>query len=99
MAITARTWRLNTAGLRVATELVRREVAVIVATGGISSAKAAKAATTTIPIVFLTAEDPVMSRSHAASERVAPRRSVRSAVDDPREAASDCSVRLDNALI
>ena len=42
-----------------AAELVRREVAVIIATGGISSAKAAKAATTTIPIVFLAAEDPV----------------------------------------
>ena len=42
-----------------AAELVRREVAVIIETGGISSAKAAKAATTTIPIVFLAAEDPV----------------------------------------
>ena len=42
-----------------AAELVRRRVAVIVATGGPSSALAAKAATTAIPIVFNVAEDPV----------------------------------------
>src|SRR4051812_10524672 len=41
-----------------ATELVRRQVAVIVTTGGAASALAAKAATTTIPILFNTAEDP-----------------------------------------
>jgi hypothetical protein len=34
-------------------------LSVIVATGGSASAIAAKAATTTIPIVFLTPEDPV----------------------------------------
>src|SRR6476660_1029589 len=42
-----------------ADELVRRPAAVIVASGGPNVTIAAKAATTTLPIVFITSSDPV----------------------------------------
>ena len=54
-------WADNQVGRlpELAAELVRLEVAVFATTGGVAPALAAKATTTTIPIVFMVGEDPV----------------------------------------
>ena len=52
-----------------ASELARREVAVIVAVGGITSAMAAKSATNTIPIVFEAGGDPIKAGLVASLSR------------------------------
>jgi hypothetical protein len=60
VAIEYRWARVNTIEFpALATELVSRKPSVIVTVGGSASALAAKAATTTIPIVFMTGIDPV----------------------------------------
>jgi putative ABC transport system substrate-binding protein len=52
-----------------AAALVRQRVSVLVAVGGEDSALAAKAATTTIPIVFLVARDPALTGLVASLSR------------------------------
>ena len=50
-----------------AAELVRQQVSAIITPGGAASAFAARAATTTIPIIFLVGEDPARLGLHSRS--------------------------------
>jgi putative ABC transport system substrate-binding protein len=52
-----------------AADLVRRKVALIAATGGVQSARAAKKATATTPILFISGADPVRAKLVASINR------------------------------